>query len=86
MLIGAAPTIQAIQRRSKVKPRWACRDSLAPRRALQSTIANALEKEPGMTLLCGRYEGFDERVRPMSTIDLSFGDFVLSGGTLLPGA
>jgi tRNA (guanine37-N1)-methyltransferase len=38
---------------------------------------------PGATLLCGRYEGIDQRVIDRHvTIELSLGDFVLSGGEL----
>ena len=36
-----------------------------------------------MVLLCGRYEGVDERVRErLATEELSIGDYVLSGGEL----
>ena len=35
-----------------------------------------------LVLLCGRYEGFDERVRARVTEELSIGDYVLSGGEL----
>ena len=84
MLIEAAPTIQAIQ---DVKSNH---DGpvimLSPRgERFSQPIANALALQPGMTLLCGRYEGFDERVRRHVDIDLSLGDFVLSGGTLQHG-
>jgi tRNA (guanine37-N1)-methyltransferase len=44
------------------------------------TRAQALAQEPGMTLLCGRYEGFDARVRRYVDMELSVGDFVLSAG------
>ena len=35
-----------------------------------------------VVLLCGRYEGFDERVRERVTDELSIGDYVLTGGEL----
>ena len=35
-----------------------------------------------IALLCGRYEGFDERVRGRATEELSIGDYVLTGGEL----
>jgi len=35
---------------------------------------------PGITLLCGRYEGFDERISDYVDEELSLGDYVLSGG------
>jgi tRNA (guanine37-N1)-methyltransferase len=37
---------------------------------------------PHIVLLCGRYEGVDERVRTRVTEELSIGDYVLSGGEL----
>lgn len=45
--------------------------------------ANSLAKEDGIILLCGRYEGIDQRV--LDTIvdrEISLGDFVLTGGEL----
>ncbi len=45
--------------------------------------AERLAGEPALTLICGRYEGFDERfVRDEVDLELSLGDFVLSGGEL----
>ena len=44
------------------------------RRALE------LSRRPAVTLICGRYEGFDERIREHVDEELSVGDFVLSGG------
>ncbi len=34
----------------------------------------------GLILMCGRYEGVDERIRPLFDEELSLGDFVLNGG------
>lgn len=42
--------------------------------------ARALSELPALTLVCGRYEGFDERVRYFVDEELSIGDFVLTGG------
>jgi tRNA (guanine37-N1)-methyltransferase len=45
--------------------------------------ARELAAEQRLTLLCGHYEGVDERVREhLATDDLSIGDFVLTGGEL----
>ena len=44
--------------------------------------AERLSGLPHLVLLCGRYEGFDERVRERVTEELSIGDYVLSGGEL----
>lgn len=45
--------------------------------------AQRLSEEPNLVLLCGRYEGLDERLlRQEVDFELSLGDFVLSGGEL----
>jgi len=41
-----------------------------------------LAQEPALVLLCGRYEGPDERAMGVVDVELSLGDFVLSGGEL----
>ncbi len=55
---------------------------LSPRgRLIDQSRVKALAAGPGVTLLCGRYEGVDERVIEARGIEeLSLGDFVLSGG------
>ncbi len=50
---------------------------------LNQTVVNALAAEQGLILLCGRYEGIDERViRLEVNMECSIGDYVLSGGEL----
>lgn len=44
--------------------------------------AERLSKEPGLIFICGRYEGYDERIRTLVDEELSLGDFVLTGGEL----
>jgi len=55
---------------------------LSPRgRRLTQSFARELSAEPNLTILCGRYEGIDERLLQLFPIELvSAGDFVLSGG------
>ncbi len=55
---------------------------LSPRgRLLDHALVRDLAGGPGMTLLCGRYEGVDQRVLDARGIDeVSVGDYVLSGG------
>ncbi|MGZ9756760.1 tRNA (guanosine(37)-N1)-methyltransferase TrmD [Mycoplasma sp. 4423] len=45
-------------------------------------IANELSKKDQITLIAGRYEGFDERVVELVDLELSIGDYVLTGGEL----
>ncbi|HEY1689590.1 MAG TPA: tRNA (guanosine(37)-N1)-methyltransferase TrmD [Solirubrobacteraceae bacterium] len=52
-------------------------------RLLDEAYVNELAEEQELTLLCGRYEGFDERiVEHFATETLSIGRYVLSGGEL----
>jgi tRNA (guanine37-N1)-methyltransferase len=55
---------------------------LSPRgRLLTQSVAHELAARPTLTLLCGRYEGVDERVLEARQVEeISLGDFVLSGG------
>jgi tRNA (guanine37-N1)-methyltransferase len=52
-------------------------------RLLDDDLVEELAGEPGLTLLCGRYEGFDERIIEHFTSDqVSIGRYVLAGGEL----
>ena len=45
-------------------------------------IAYKLSKEEHLIMICGHYEGFDERIRSICDMELSIGDYVLTGGEL----
>ncbi|MFL2822343.1 MAG: tRNA (guanosine(37)-N1)-methyltransferase TrmD [Alphaproteobacteria bacterium] len=57
---------------------------LSPRGVkLDNQISNSISKLNGITLLCGKYEGVDERViKHYNMIEISIGDYILSGGDL----
>jgi tRNA (guanine37-N1)-methyltransferase len=57
---------------------------LSPRgQRFDQTRARALAAGPGVTLLCGRFEGIDERVLEARGVEeVSLGDFVLTGGEI----
>jgi len=56
---------------------------LSPRgRLLTPAYARELSKEPRLLLLCGHYEGVDERVMELIDEEVSVGDYVLTGGEL----
>ena len=46
------------------------------------SMAYDLSKEKHIILLCGHYEGFDERIRSIVDLEISIGDYVLTGGEL----
>jgi tRNA (guanine37-N1)-methyltransferase len=49
---------------------------------LTDGLARELAGEPRLALVCGRYEGVDERVRASVDREVSIGDYVLTGGEL----
>jgi tRNA (guanine37-N1)-methyltransferase len=52
-------------------------------RVFNQVIARELAEHDRLTLICGRYEGVDERVRShLATDEISIGDYVLTGGEL----
>ena len=57
---------------------------LSPRgRVFNHEVARELSLHPSLVLICGHYEGVDERVRlHLATDEISLGDYVLTGGEL----
>jgi len=52
-------------------------------RRLDQGLAADLAREPGLIIVCGRYEGIDDRVRTgLASHEISIGDYVLSGGEI----
>jgi tRNA (guanine37-N1)-methyltransferase len=52
-------------------------------RVFNQTLAQELAGQERIALICGRYEGFDERVRQyLATDEISMGDYVVTGGEL----
>ena len=49
---------------------------------LTDSLARELAAVPHLALVCGRYEGIDERVRTVVDREVSIGDYVLTGGEL----
>ena len=42
--------------------------------------ANELKLKKHLIIICGHYEGFDERIRALADLEVSIGDYVLTGG------
>lgn len=51
-------------------------------RKFDQALARKLSKNKTIVLICGRYEGFDERIRDLVDMEISLGDFVLTGGEI----
>lgn len=85
MLLKPAPMVSAIEHvRATANPDRVI--LMSPQgRPFDRDVAKELAGcEAGIALVCGRYEGFDERIREFVDDELCIGDYVLSGGE--PGA
>jgi len=85
MVMKADCLLKTIREVKKVAPEKAKVIYLSPqgKPLKQSMLLEASTKEQGLILLCGRYEGIDERVIELEVDEeWSIGDYVLSGGEL----
>jgi len=48
----------------------------------KQSIAYDLKNEKHLIIICGHYEGFDERIKSICDLELSIGDYVLTGGEI----
>ena len=48
----------------------------------QNVAANLSVNKKHLIIICGHYEGFDERIRSLCDMEISLGDYVLTGGEL----
>lgn len=82
MVLMAGPIFSAVEnvRQSEKTPVYL----LSPQgKPLDFRLAGELSQFPQMVLICGRYEGVDERViQHLVTEEISIGDYVLTGGEL----
>ena len=81
MVMKAEPVFAAVESLGPVRGRTIV---LSPAgRRLDQPLARELAREPWLVLICGRYEGIDERVvQGLPAEEISIGDYVLSGGEL----
>ena len=83
MVMKAAPIFAAVEEVLGVPPQCPLVLLTPQGRVFNMQIARELSGFPRLGLLCGRYEGVDERVRQhLVTDEISIGDFVLTGGEL----
>jgi tRNA (guanine37-N1)-methyltransferase len=83
MVLKAEPlfrALDAIRDGAESRP-WVLLTSPQGTRLTQAVVER-LAQQPHLVLLCGRYEGVDERVRSRVDEEISIGDYVLSGGEL----
>ncbi len=85
MVLKAEPLFRAVEAIKSNRPEAALPVILlSPQgRLLKQPVAEELSRHSRVVLICGRYEGVDERVAEhLATDEISIGDYVLSGGEL----
>ncbi len=82
MLIQVQPTVECVEEVERASELPARRILLTPQgRTLDQPLAEDLAQSKRLLLMCGRYEGFDQRVLDiLEPEEISVGDFVLNGG------
>lgn len=83
MLMKPEPLAAAITAVKSYNPTAYCVLTTPQGRPLDQHRAQELAAKPGLIIVCGRYEGVDERIlQQYVDLELSIGDYVLSGGEL----
>ena len=83
MVMKPDPIFNAVESVAQGKPDCPVVLMTPQGRQLTHSLAEQFSHEPRLMILCGRYEGVDERVRRfLVTDEISMGDYVLSGGEL----
>jgi tRNA (guanine37-N1)-methyltransferase len=84
MIMHPEPLVRAVEHTLQDAPPHTPVILMTPQgRVFSHQIAKELAQQERLVLLCGRYEGVDERVRQLVVTDeISIGDYVLTGGEL----
>ncbi|MGR3309867.1 MAG: tRNA (guanosine(37)-N1)-methyltransferase TrmD [Candidatus Brocadiales bacterium] len=84
MVLKPEPIFAAIEEVEKQTSTTAKKILLTPQGTkFSQQIAYEFSKEAHLILICGHYEGFDERIREgLDVVEISIGDYVLSGGEI----
>lgn len=83
MVMKPEPIFEAVETVLGVKPNIPVILLTPQGRIFDQSVAQELSSHPHIAIICGRYEGFDERIREhLITDEISIGDYVLTGGEL----
>lgn len=80
MVMKVAPLVAAIEEARTADPETRVVLLTPQGRRFDQSVAREFSQLPSLTLICGRYEGFDDRVGAFVDEELSIGDFILMGG------
>ncbi len=83
MVMKPEPVFEAVEAVLGPKPAGPVILMTPQGRVFSQAVARELSSQPQIALICGRYEGVDERIRQyLVTDEISIGDYVLTGGEL----
>ncbi|CAN5832588.1 tRNA (guanosine(37)-N1)-methyltransferase TrmD [soil metagenome] len=83
MVLRPEPLVAALEAVAATAPKGATRILMDPGGTpFDQACAERLALAPGLVLVCPRYEGVDDRVRAFVDLELSVGDYIVSGGDL----
>lgn len=83
MVICCQPVFKAVEALKRGNPKAKVILLTPQGRRLTQNLVRGLVKTDNLILICGHYEGFDERIRQyLADMEISIGDYVLTGGEL----
>jgi len=83
MVLRPEPVFDAIEAVTAMDEREPLVVLMSPQgQPFDQACAERLAAHGRLILVCGRYEGFDERIRSLADLEISIGDYVLTGGEL----
>jgi tRNA (guanine37-N1)-methyltransferase len=82
MVLQCDPVINALRAIKKYSPN-AKVVLMGPKgRLLDQRLCHGIAREKDIIILCGHYEGLDERIRSLVSYEISIGDYILTGGEI----
>ncbi len=82
MVLKPEPVFAAVEAAKKGNPKAKVLIMSPAGLQFKQAMAQDFSKEAGLIIICGHYEGFDERILSLVDVELSVGDYVLTGGEL----
>jgi tRNA (guanine37-N1)-methyltransferase len=80
MILMCQPIFDAVE---KFKTKDSKVIMMTPRgKVFNQKLAYNLSKEKHLIIICGHYEGFDERIKTIIDLEISIGDYILTGGEI----
>jgi tRNA (guanine37-N1)-methyltransferase len=82
MVLKPEPVFAAVEAAHKTHPKSKVAVLTPSGKPYAQKTARKLAKLPGLILICGHYEGYDERILDLADYQISIGDYILTGGEI----